>query len=266
VKKQTESVETRDGAVTKFFSDWLELKSSPVIGCLWKRLKLKNLLRASSCNQLHTGETLTKIHFLITHNFNSGDDSKKSYRTLEIGILEDSGYSNGYIELCQFTENGDVENAILFDMNKLFEKYVFLLFKKWEEEFQLSISGQTRFQFWENKEIKPDIVIDFKNSSGSRKRIIIDTKWKLLHSTPADSDLKQIYSYNLQLNAQQGILLYPKFNDNLESQKGFYAKSQIPILDNYSHSCDLYFIDLFNEQGKLDKDIGRQFLSEIKKA
>lgn len=156
--------------------------------------------------------------------------------------------------------------AILFDMNKLFEKYVFLLFKKWEEEFQLSISGQTRFQFWENKEIKPDIVIDFKNSSGSRKRIIIDTKWKLLHSTPADSDLKQIYSYNLQLNAQQGILLYPKFNDNLESQKGFYAKSQIPILDNYSHSCDLYFIDLFNEQGKLDKDIGRQFLSEIKKA
>ena len=154
--------------------------------------------------------------------------------------------------------------TILFDMNKLYEKYVFLLLKKWEDEFLINILGQTNTPFWENKGIKPDIIIEPRNSSSKLKKIIVDTKWKILYDlTPSDVDLKQMYVYNMQFNAEKSILLYPKFQPDLEERKGVYRQSSIPSLSKHAHSCHLYFLDLFNEEEKLNKEVGKEFLTEI---
>jgi 5-methylcytosine-specific restriction enzyme subunit McrC len=102
--------------------------------------------------------------------------------------------------------------AILFDMNKLWEEYIFRQLRKslpdkWEIEFQ------AKMKFWElcdksiEKGVKPDIVL----ISESKKSTVIDTKWKLPDDNiPEDGDLKQMFVYNEYWGGQDAVLLYPR--------------------------------------------------------
>ncbi len=71
--------------------------------------------------------------------------------------------------------------AILFDMNDLWEEYIFRQLYR-HRSGDLQINPQRQKTFWRSKEtgftktIKPDIVIHEKSSDST---IIIDTKWKL---------------------------------------------------------------------------------------
>lgn len=97
--------------------------------------------------------------------------------------------------------------AILFDMNKLFEEFVYRVLKKYNDN--LKVSAQQRMVFWESetisKGIRPDMIIE--KESG---KMIVDTKWKVPQdSTPSDADLKQMYVYNKYFDSQEAVLLYP---------------------------------------------------------
>lgn len=152
--------------------------------------------------------------------------------------------------------------AFLFDMNILFEDFIYRSFKRQEKYFEairLKVLGQKRFKFWNNKEIRPDMIIEFEKD-GLQRRIIIDTKWKLLDQLkPSDADLKQIYVYNMQLAAHHGILLYP--NSGLEDTQGHYRTSKL-LIDHY-HSCSLSFIDPFYFNGALRKDFAYTYLYRL---
>lgn len=149
--------------------------------------------------------------------------------------------------------------AILFDMNRLYENYVYRRLKRLEDKnINIKISEQVIKKFWESKIIKPDILIQLKENS-VEKNIIIDTKWKVLKELkPDDSDLKQMFVYNLHYNSDLSILLYPKVNFCTHNKKPFHLKNPTG-----SHYCQLSFIDLFLDDGDMKINIEEELFSTI---
>jgi len=96
--------------------------------------------------------------------------------------------------------------TLLFDMNKLWEEYIYRILQKHKPE-GYSVSFQNSTDFWEEKKIRPDIVI----TNDVKEVFVIDTKWKIVeNNNPSDDDLKQMFAYNLHWKAEKSLLLYPK--------------------------------------------------------
>lgn len=125
--------------------------------------------------------------------------------------------------------NGNMSiTSLLFDMNRLFELYVAHEIRRQAREEEIRIMLQPQKVFWQSDEtgvhktIRPDIVIT-KNG----KKFILDTKWKLFDGeTPSDADLKQLYAYSLQWNADRVILVYPSSGQEFHSSTGFFSASE----------------------------------------
>jgi len=145
--------------------------------------------------------------------------------------------------------------AILFDMNLLYENYIYKKLKSLEVNKNIpniKVHKQNRKQFWENRGIRADIIIETKN-----KNYVIDTKWKLLNENkPSDNDLKQMFVYNLHYNSDLSILLYPKTTLNTISKKPF--RNDL-YCDRY---CQMAFVDIF-DNNKLDKHLGIKIYQEL---
>ncbi len=104
--------------------------------------------------------------------------------------------------------------ALMFDMNMLWEKFVYgSLYKKMTNLIPgISITPQTSHGFWRADgarsatPVKPDILI--KLPSG--QSYVIDTKWKNLdNTTPSVEDLRQLYVYHEYFLADKVAIVYP---------------------------------------------------------
>ena len=126
--------------------------------------------------------------------------------------------------------------TLLFDMNKLWEEYVYRTLQKHRPE-GFTVSFQNSQKFWENKNIRPDIIVKTKNET-----VVIDTKWKITETNnPSDNDLKQMFVYNLHWKAEKSILLYPKTNQT-DSPFGIFH------YNDYGKKCKLGFIDITDQK------------------
>lgn len=154
--------------------------------------------------------------------------------------------------------------AILFDMNILFEKFIYKILKDSEPVFgkyNLTISPQNSKEFWNEITIRPDLVFDF-NKDGKEWKIIVDTKWKVLNDLrPADDDLKQMFAYNIHFYSAKSILLYP-YGGLHDTEPIFYEDSP-SLKDTFRHKCQLMFVDCFNEEGEIIEGLGVQLIGKI---
>lgn len=126
--------------------------------------------------------------------------------------------------------------TLLFDMNALWEEYIFRILQKHKTE-EIEVSFQNSDKFWENKRIRPDIVLKTKDET-----FVIDTKWKIIETNnPSDDDLKQMFVYNLHWKAEKTLLLYPKTNQ-IDSDFGTFH------YNNLGKKCKLGFVDITNER------------------
>lgn len=154
--------------------------------------------------------------------------------------------------------------AILFDMNRLFEQFVLVQFRKAARKIEtpiVEVKGQSRKDFWRTNTLKPDIELSWIEE-GRTNRVIIDTKWKVLSSAkPNASDLRQMYAYNLHFGARRSILIYPEADKNLKStpMQAFYPS----ILNSETHACQVAFIQLFDLQGNKKPMAAEDFLRSI---
>ena len=154
--------------------------------------------------------------------------------------------------------------AILFDMNELWEEFVFRRLLKAVPE-GVSVSRQNKARFWYNethdfnKWVRPDIVVTNKG-----RKIILDTKWKIIDDNrPGDNDLKQMFVYNLLWGAERSFLIYPGVNQN---SSGSYL--HFPLSSASSHnqesefynSCEMYFLNVVGGDGEL---IGLEPFSDL---
>jgi 5-methylcytosine-specific restriction enzyme subunit McrC len=156
---------------------------------------------------------------------------------------------------------------ILFDMNILFEKVVYRLLKKYESEYsqiKLKLYAQSSKRFWNNRSIRPDILGEYISiDDKSKQTFILDTKWKKpKNNNPNDDDLKQMYVYNIHFGSNKSVLIYPKCKNSEIMQQPY--NSSIAVCPEYhNHSCSTFFIDLFDENGAINKNAGKELFEFI---
>lgn len=142
--------------------------------------------------------------------------------------------------------------TLLFDMNALWEEYIFRILQKHKTD-EIEVSFQNSDKFWENKRIRPDIVLKTKDET-----FVIDTKWKIIEANnPSDDDLKQMFVYNLHWKAEKTLLLYPKTNQT-DSEFGTFH------YENLGKKCKLGFVDITNEQTiKNSQNVANEIFAKI---
>jgi len=146
----------------------------------------------------------------------------------------------------------DAMLTLLFDMNSLWEEYVYRILSKYNQGNK--VQAQRSKFFWENRSIKPDLIITAPN----KQRIVIDTKWKIEKSkSPSTDDLKQMFTYNLHW-AANSILLYPQVHQ--ADTFGTFHHLQ----DHNHHTCTMAFINIFdNDKMKSNKEIAAEIFGKI---
>lgn len=145
--------------------------------------------------------------------------------------------------------------ALLFDMNKLWEEFVYRSLKRMESP-AFSVGFQNRMAFWNDRQIRPDLVLRFGNQVSNDKRtIILDTKWKLLENdkdNASDNDLKQMFAYNIYWNTGESILLYPG-SQTREIAMGRFHKGRPD-----ENTCRLMSLNILSPDGRLKTDAGEE--------
>ena len=147
--------------------------------------------------------------------------------------------------------------AILFDMNLLFEEYIYQQLLR-HSTTEVKIYRQLAKAFWGRRFLKPDLLVEIE-----QERFVLDTKWKLAtRTTPGMADLRQIYAYTNQFDAKHGILLYPAVESLSEKQS--QAIPFAPSLsNNINIDCQLLFIQLIKEE-RLNREIGKELVEVMK--
>ncbi len=150
--------------------------------------------------------------------------------------------------------------ALMFDMNMLWEQFIYVSLKKNKSDF-INIKAQTSKFFWKPENgrrtaMKPDIYIETDNGN-----IVLDTKWKNLNGyNPSPDDLRQMYVYHEYFNAKKVALLYPGNPEN--SKAGTYLKKDGEHDDKI---CSVVLISVENDikkwQGKIRESIN-QFIDK----
>ncbi|MFD2143974.1 McrC family protein [Mucilaginibacter antarcticus] len=124
--------------------------------------------------------------------------------------------------------------AILFNMNQLWEEYIFKILHKSRPQSVKNIYNQKSIRFWETaaskRYLKPDIVIE----TAEQGNIVIDTKWKNINNDPSKigmDDLRQMYAYHHFFEARKCYLLYPGNNEPIKNgefcRKYFFKAEEI---------------------------------------
>jgi 5-methylcytosine-specific restriction enzyme subunit McrC len=131
--------------------------------------------------------------------------------------------------------HGDNILALMFDMNKLWEEFVYCTLRSKLPDYH--VSSQVVRRYWRLnasptfKTIRPDIVI-YNNLNEVVG--IIDTKWKRPDKTPSDGDLHQMYVYSKIFDTNKVALLYPSVDEQTTTVKANFLDS--------GSSCDMLFL------------------------
>lgn len=144
--------------------------------------------------------------------------------------------------------------AILFDMNALFEEYIYRVLRQ-AIPTESELSRQVAKPFWRKQYIRPDLVLQQANQC-----YVLDTKWKqLITPKPSSESLKQLYVYANYFEAQQAILIYPA----TASLKGSTTTPFQPTpTDSTPPSCKLIFAEVL-KNGTLNQQLGQELKAAI---
>lgn len=164
-------------------------------------------------------------------------------------------------------KGNDVAFALLFDMNLLFESYVFDYLKKKGGFDSITAQDKTHHLAYLESDgkfrLKPDVVIN-------DGEIIADTKWKILsedktHQGVNQADMYQLYAYGTKYSKCKDMyLIYPL--DKVDEGMGRYynyfdtSKQDKPCPSNDGLNLKVIFFDVaknFNENTSFIEQINK---------
>lgn len=117
-----------------------------------------------------------------------------------------------------FSRNKIENITLLWDMNVLFEEYVFEIMRRKCPE--ISVAAQKRKKLLvevESNHKRRNTFVDILVEKGNEK-IIVDTKYKKFESLTdfSNADVFQVSTYCLLHNTKKAILIYPQWNDKVQ--------------------------------------------------
>ena len=142
-------------------------------------------------------------------------------------------------------KGNDVAFALLFDMNLLFESYVYDYLKRNGNFNDITAQDKTHhLAYLDGKtskfQLKPDIVIN-------KGEIIADTKWKLLsedktHQGISQSDMYQLYAYGTKYkDCKYMYLIYPYDGLDIQNSYQYFRNDEEKKLKDELHLNVLFF-------------------------
>jgi 5-methylcytosine-specific restriction enzyme subunit McrC len=150
----------------------------------------------------------------------------------------------------------DIAFALLFDMNLLFESFVFDHLKRKGGFENITAQDKKYHLAYENDNgkfrLKPDIVITHEQNT-----IIADTKWKLLSGDKTNNgveqnDMYQLYAYGTKYaNCKDMYLIYPK-DGELPASNYHYFHTDDTANKNYGLNLRIVFFDIIKVECNLD--------------
>lgn len=106
--------------------------------------------------------------------------------------------------------------TMLWDMNKLFEEFVFEIMKRMQEELQCKITAQIgrRLLRGDNSK-KRNTFVDIMAEKNDGEKIVLDTKYKKFRGLTdvANADIFQVSAYCLLHKATHAVLIYPRYDE-----------------------------------------------------
>lgn len=157
---------------------------------------------------------------------------------------------NEYKGIFKGTQSGA---SLMFDMNLLFEDYLFRQLQAACPE-GVKIFRQQRQYFWQERFIRPDILIQT-----SEQTIVLDTKWKILERIhPAMSDIQQAFVYGQYFGATKTVLVYPKVHPLEDLPPTPFQ----PTSEGKTYFCEIRFVEIIDSTG-LNLNLGKQLLDTL---
>ena len=188
-------------------------------------VKMKNLSK-NNMNKKMIQELLQvfdSVKLNINLNYKNIYVDKTHYRLKDIITLSQLFLDNYSASLTYGNYN---IVSLLFDMNKLFEKYIYTQLKK---IYKQNICYQYSKEFLlkdiktgiKKVNLKPDMYLKLENFN-----IVIDTKWKRIDNTTIkESDAYQMNAYLSVLNnTKKCIVIYPQSCNNVELDNSFVIR------------------------------------------
>lgn len=150
--------------------------------------------------------------------------------------------------------------TLVWDMNKLFEEFIFELIKRKIPECS-PIAQKTKRLLRSTQETRRDTKVDILVQ---HPQVIIDTKYKKFTNFDdiSSSDIYQVTTYCTLYGYKKAILLYPQYDDIEPDETGFYINN---TENNYQ--IDFRTIDLKSNDLKNDlknKDVQNSIIKKIK--
>lgn len=147
--------------------------------------------------------------------------------------------------------------TLIWDMNKLFEEFVFEIMKKNESELGWKFTAQKRKSLLigdENK--KRNTYVDIFAERGNDK-IILDTKYKIFKGIDdfSNADVFQVSTYCLLHNTDKAILIYPRWNKQIPNIPNFKLNSNEKDIKIDFKTIDLCYTDIKQHLDNIKKDI-----------
>lgn len=152
----------------------------------------------------------------------------------------------------------NVENIILiWDMNKLFEEFIFEILKKYEAELGWKFTAQKCKRLLvgdDNKKRNTYVDIFAENNND---KIILDTKYKIFSGTDdfSNADVFQVSTYCLLHNTNKAVLIYPRWNNTVPKVPSFKLNTNEKDIKIDFKTIDLCYENLRQNLDKIKDDI-----------
>lgn len=142
-----------------------------------------------------------------------------------------------------FLENSSIDLSknkfenitLVWDMNKLFEEFIYEILKKYEKNLNCRVYAQKGRKLLvgdtnKKRNTYVDILIEINN-----KKVVLDTKYKKLETINdfSNTDVFQVSTYCLLHKANHAILLYPQWTDKKPDKEFFLNTDNFKKLGRY---------------------------------
>ena len=146
----------------------------------------------------------------------------------------------------------NVLSSFLFPMDTLYEAYIAKTLERYLRDkvtVRLQNASGRLFDNSKRFRLRPDILFEADD-----RRLVVDTKWKILVSDKdiSESDMYQMYVYSRKYDAKKTILLYPK---SLMNEVSFQSSKD-------GVNIDICFVDMLEPEDSL-RILGNRILKEL---